>query len=77
MKLEHINVELALVGARPRRIAPIPQLVFYNVTTDDGKIVEELTQAIIQQLMQELFLQKSIKAIIDLPANVFKSIFSF
>lgn len=75
--LEDINVELALYKQPTRRVPPIPVLAFQNVRTDDGKVVEELTQAIIHQLMKELFLQKSIKALVDIPGNVFKSIFPF
>lgn len=74
--LEDINVELALAGEPPRRVPTIPYLAFENVSTDDGKIVQELTQAIMHQLMKELFLQKSMRAVIDLPGNVFKSLFS-
>ncbi|MCH9613985.1 MAG: hypothetical protein SP1CHLAM54_09940 [Chlamydiia bacterium] len=75
--LENINVELALYQQPTRRVPPIPALVFHNVRTDDGKIVEKLTQAIMHQLMRELFLQKSMKALIDLPGGVFKTIFPF
>lgn len=74
--LKDIYVEIALAGESPRSVQ-IPYLAFENITTDDGKVVEELTQVIMHQLMKELFLQKSIRAVFDLPGNVFKSIFPF
>ena len=68
--LRDLQIELLLAGSKPNYLSPVNEIRLTNIRSDDGRIAEELTKIIIQKMMEQVFILKGIKTIIDLPGNV-------
>ncbi|MCB1118120.1 MAG: hypothetical protein KDK50_06035 [Chlamydiia bacterium] len=65
--MTNINIDLKLYGKDVNRLSPIPRLEFENVGTEEGFPVEEITEIIIQKLIQQIFSLQGL-------SNMFKSV---
>ena len=68
--LRDLQIELLLAGSRPNYLSPVNEIRLTNIRSDDGRIAQELTKIIIQKMMEQVFILKGIKTILDLPGNV-------
>lgn len=73
--LTNITVDLVLPDGERRRLAPIQQIKLTDVTTEEGIPIQSISKIIAKKIMRALFLQKSIEAVIEAPADFFKEIF--
>ena len=74
----NIRIELLLQGS-VRNFSPIPKIEFYDVTSEKGFPINEITALIARKLMEELSILKGfanmLKAIISIPEEAIKAVF--
>lgn len=77
LTLTNIQVNLILSDGKLHKLSPIARLEFDNVTTEKGIPTQEISEIIAQKMIESLFFQQGIKAIIETPMKVIKGIFPF
>jgi len=75
--LTNIQIDLILSDGKYYRLSPMERLEFNNIRSDKGIPTQEISEIIIQQMMQQIFLQKGLKAIIDAPVDIIKGVIPF
>ncbi len=75
--LTDISIDLLLASGSVNKLSPISQLEFHNISSEKGIPTQEITEIIIQKMMEQIFIIKGIKAIfIDIPRDVVETIFA-
>jgi len=75
LNLYDIHVELLNVGGKVQTLSPIAQLEFHNLNTEKGIPTEEITQIVVNHMMNSIFLVKGLKTIFTLPKNILETLF--
>ena len=75
--LTNIKIDLILSDGKVYHLSPIQRLEFDNITSDKGIPTQEISEIIVQKMMQQIFLEKGLKSILDAPANVIKGVVPF
>ena len=76
LHLTDIDVNLVLAGGKLRKLTPIDELTFKNVTSEKGIPTHELTEIIVQNLMNQVFVIKGLKTVFAAPKKVIEGLFS-
>lgn len=77
LRLVNIRIDLILSDGKLRQLSPIQKLEFENITTEKGIPIQEISEIIVEKMIQSIFLEKGLKGIIEAPANIIKGIFPF
>lgn len=75
--LTNIQIDLILSDGKLHRLSPIARLEFNDIRSDKGIPTQEISEIIIQKMMNSIFLQKGLKAIIEAPVDVIKGVLPF
>jgi len=75
--LTNIKIDLILSDGSRHTLSPIDRLEFDNLHSDKGVPIQEISEIIIEQMMNSVFIIKGFKAIIETPIEIFKGIFPF
>ena len=73
----NIQIDLILSNGKLHKLSPIERLEFDDVTSDKGIPTQEISEIIMQKMMNSIFLQQGLKAIIEAPATVIKGVLPF
>ena len=76
LKLTNIDINLQLAGEKIKKLTPIPELTFENVSSERGIPTHEITEIIIQNLMNQVFIIKGFKAVIEAPKHIIEGLFA-
>ena len=76
LHLTDIDVNLVLAGEKLKKLTPIKELTFNNVTSEKGIPIHELTEIIVQNLMNQGFIIKGMKTVFEAPQKVIEGLFS-
>lgn len=75
--LTNIQIDLILSDGKLHKLSPIDRLEFDNIRSDKGIPTQEISEIIVQKMMNQIFLQKGLKAIIEAPVDVIKGVLPF
>lgn len=75
--LTNIQIDLILSDGGIHHLSPIERLEFDNVDSDKGIPIQEISEIIVQKMMNSIFLEKGLKAIIEAPVDIIKGILPF
>ena len=75
--LTNIQIDLILSDGEIHHLSSIERLEFDNISSDKGIPTQEISEIIVQKMMQSIFLQKGLKSIIEAPVNIIKGIIPF
>ncbi len=75
--LTNIQIDLILADGSMHKLSPIDRLEFDNINSDKGIPIQEISEIIVEKMMQSIFLEKGLKAIIEVPADIIKGVFPF
>ncbi|MCB1109500.1 MAG: hypothetical protein KDK64_00820 [Chlamydiia bacterium] len=75
--LTNIQIDLILSDGKLHHLSPIERLEFDNISSDKGIPTQEISEIIVQKMMQSIFLQKGLKTIIEAPVDVLKGVIPF
>jgi hypothetical protein len=75
--LTNIGVNIVFSDGSCRILSPIDRLDFYNVYSDEGILIKEISEILIKKMINSIFVVKKLKTIVDLPMDVIKMIFPF
>ena len=74
--LTNIRIDLILANGQRRVLSPIRRLEFHNISSAEGIPIQKIVQAIIQHMVQSIFLEKGLKSLFQAPQNILRGIFS-
>ncbi|MEM7174857.1 MAG: hypothetical protein AAF443_02870 [Chlamydiota bacterium] len=74
--LTNIRIDLILANGQRRMLSPIRRLEFHNISSAEGIPIQKITQAIIQHMMQSIFLEKGLRSLFQAPESLLRGIFS-
>lgn len=75
--LTNIKIDLILSDGSMHHLSPIERLEFDNIDSDKGIPIQEISEIIVQKMMDSIFLQKGLKAIIEAPVDIIKGVLPF
>lgn len=75
--LTNIQIDLILSDGKLHHLSPIERLEFENISSDKGIPTQEISEIIVQKMMQSIFLQKGLKSIIEAPVDIIKGVIPF
>lgn len=75
--LTNIQIDLILSDGKLHHLSPIERLEFDNISSDKGIPTQEISEIIVQKMMQSIFLQKGLKSIIEAPVDIIKGVIPF
>ncbi|QVL57220.1 MAG: hypothetical protein KFB93_07510 [Simkaniaceae bacterium] len=75
--LTNIQVDLILSDGSMHHLSPINRLEFNNINSDKGIPIQEISEIIVQKMMNSIFLEKGLKAIIEAPIDIIKGVLPF
>ena len=75
--LTNIQIDLILPDGKLHHLSPIERLEFDNISSDKGIPTQEISEIIVQKMMQSIFLQKGLKSIIEAPVDIIKGVIPF
>ena len=75
--LTNIQIDLILSDGSIRHLSPIDRLEFDNLDSDKGIPIQEISEIIVQKMMNSIFLEKGLKAIIKAPVDIIKGVLPF
>ncbi len=75
--LTNIQIDLILSDGKIHHLSPIERLEFDNISSDKGIPTQEISEIIVQKMMQSIFLEKGLKSIIEAPVNIIKGVIPF
>jgi len=75
--LTNIRIDLILSNGELHHLSPIEKIEFKDITTEKGIPIQEISEIIVQKMMQSIFLEKGLKAIIEAPVDIIRGIFPF
>lgn len=80
LMINNISIDLILKGDKVRRLSPIPQLEFHDINSEEGLPMDEITELIIQKLMEQISILTGIanivKSVLFIPKEAAHVIFS-
>lgn len=74
--LTTIRIELILANGERRRLSPIRELAFYDISSEEGIPMQEISQAIIKHMLHSIFLEKGLKSLFQAPENLLRGVLS-
>ncbi|MCK4934984.1 MAG: hypothetical protein KAR79_05300 [Simkaniaceae bacterium] len=74
--LTNINMDLFLAGSSKKTLTPIKELSFTDITSEKGIPIHELTEIIVQNLINQVFVLRGLKAIIETPKIIIEGLFA-
>ena len=77
LALTNIQIDLILPNGKIHHLSPIDRLEFYDVHSDKGVPIEQISEIIVQKMMHSIFLQEGLKSIIEAPMDVIKGVLPF
>lgn len=75
--LTNIQIDLILSDGKLHHLSPIERLEFDNISSDKGIPTQEISEIIVQKMMQSIFLKKGLKSIIEAPVDIIKGVIPF
>ncbi len=75
--LTNIQIDLILSDGSVHNLSPIARLEFDNIHSDKGIPIQEISEIIVQKMMQSIFLEKGLKTIIEVPVDIIKGVLPF
>ncbi len=72
--LTNIHIQIIMPDGKKHVVPLIKRLEFKDVSSEKGIPIDEITEIVMQKLMGNLFLQKSIQTIIEAPLNLLRGI---
>lgn len=75
--LTNIQIDLILSDGSIHHLSPIDRLEFDNLDSDKGIPIQEISEIIVQKMMNSIFLEKGLKAIIKAPVDIIKGVLPF
>jgi len=75
--LTNIQIDLILSDGKLHHLSPIERLEFDNISSDKGMPTQEISEIIVQKMMQSIFLEKGLKSIIEAPVDIIKGVIPF
>jgi hypothetical protein len=75
--LTNIQIDLILSDGKLHHLSPIERLEFDNISSDKGIPTQEISEIIVQKMMQSIFLEKGLKSIIEAPVDIIKGVIPF
>lgn len=71
LNINNLHLVICLNDEEPRRLPTIRHVTFSNIHTDNGRLIEELTELIVKKMMNEVSLQRDVQTLIGLPFSIF------
>jgi hypothetical protein len=75
--LTNIQVDLILSDGKIHHLSPIERLEFNDINSDKGIPTQEISEIIVQKMMQSIFFEKGLKSIIEAPVDIIKGVIPF
>ena len=75
--LTNIQVDLILSDGKIHHLSTIKCLEFNDINSDKGIPTQEISEIIVQKMMQSIFFEKGLKSIIKAPVDIIKGIVPF
>lgn len=75
--LTNIQIDLILADGKINHLSPINRLEFNDITSEKGIPTQEISEIIVQKMMNQILFEKGIKAILNAPANAIKGVVPF
>jgi hypothetical protein len=75
--LTNIQVDLILSDGEIHHLSPIERLEFNDINSDKGIPTQEISEIIVQKMMQSIFFEKGLKSIIEAPVDIIKGVIPF
>ncbi|MCB1072240.1 MAG: AsmA family protein [Chlamydiales bacterium] len=75
--LTNIKIDLILSDGSMHDLSPINRLEFDNLDSEKGIPIQEISEIIVQKMMNSIFLEKGLKSIIEAPVDIIKGVLPF
>jgi len=75
--ITNIQVDLIRSNGELYKLSTIPKIEFDHLNTEKGVPVQEISEILMQKMIEYIFIENGIKSIIEAPVDVIKSIFPF
>jgi len=75
--LKNIEVTVILHDGKVHHLSPIKELIFENVTSDEGIPLNEVSEIIAKKMLQSILLDKAFKTFVETPIKLFKGAIPF
>ena len=74
--ITNIHIDFISANGQRRMLSPIRRLEFHDISSAEGIPIQKIVQAIIQHMVQSIFLEKGLRSLFQAPQNLLRGIFS-
>ena len=60
-----------------RQLSPIPKLEFYAISPEEGDVMQKISQAIIQHIVQAIFREQGLRSLFQAPQGILRGFVPF